>query len=604
MSLKNIDKIKYSKGNIYHESAGGVVFCVSNHILKVALLKTVDNEWVIPKGHIKTEESLIKSALREIREELGIAEELHFIGKIGIDNYKFRLPKDKKDNFKKVHIFSFTVDREICLKPLKEEKFVEAKWLKIDEALNKISTSRFVKTRFLRIDKKVIQKDINRIILLKAKEIFQKSLQSKKTCEKIFIVGGKSLRGTVKLSGSKHTIIPIIVSTLLTKEKITLQNVPDIKDVSVLIECLRILGSKVQFKNNTLSIQTTKIKDNELPFYLTKQMRGILLFLPTLLIQKGFVILNRTGGDPIGRRPIDDYLNPLKKMGAQIKVNKQKIIKAKIKKFSPTIILLDKNKPSPGATKSVIIAGVLTSGRTTIIHASRLPEIIYFVRFLRVLGAKISGEGTSKIIIYGVKSLHGGRFKIPNDRIELLTFISAAGITQGVITIKNAKNILPLVSPELDKFQEIGIEFSFKKNDLIVNGNRNLKGINIETGAYPKFNTDSQPIFAPLLAKSKGKSIIKENIFEKRFEYAKELRKMGADISIRKNRSIIINNSTQLKGTEVEAKDIRGGVALILAGLSANEITIIKNPFWIDRAYEKLDKKFAKLRASIWKARE
>ena len=601
----NFDKINYFENNVYHQSAGGIVFYISKKSLKVALLKLVDNGWTILKGHLKKSETAFQCALREIKEELGVKQNLNLINRIGTDNYKFKLPNDKRNHFKKVEIFLFTLDQEVPLKPQYKEKFVKAKWFSVDEARKKIFPSIFIESRFFEINGKVIKgNEIDKKILLEARRMVVNFYNSPKLSiprKKIYIQGKVRLEGSVELSGSKHAVIPIIISSLLTKEEIILKNVPRIRDVFILCECLKILGGRVIFDNNMLFIKMTRCKNVGLPSHLIKQMRGTLLFLPALLIRKGFVKLYAVKGDPIGKCPVSNYTEVLIKMGASIKIDNREFIKATAKKFFSAKIILNEKKPSPGATKSILIVAVTTPGQTIIINASRLPEVVDFIRFLKTLGAKISGEGTEKIIINGVKLLHGGKFEIPPDRIELVTIITAVGATNGKVIIKNAVPLLTLIKPEFKKFLEAGIRFSYKNNNLTAEGNKKIKGIFIETDIYPQFNTDSQPILAPLLCIAKGKSMIKERMFEKRFEYAKELIKMGANIKFNNNQSVLIKGHSQLHGTDVEAKDIRGAAALVIAGLIAHGITGIKNSYWLDRGYDNFDIKLIMLGAKIWR---
>lgn len=598
----NTDRIRYFKNKIFHQSAGGILFCSSNTNLKVALVKLIDGIWVIPKGHIKKRETPRQAALREIKEELRISKDkkLKFIGKIGTDNYKFKMLGEKRVQYKKVHLFLFTIDKEIILKPLKKEGFINTKWFSFPEALKKISSSNLInnKSRYLKINKIIKSKFISKKILLEARKLFQNFKNKENYKKAIYIRGGKKLKGEVKLSGSKHAVISIIISSLLTNKKVFLQNVPKIEDVFTLCKCLKILGAKILFKKNTLFIEAKNIKNVDLPFSLINKMRGTYLFLPVLLARKGYVNLPLPGGDRIGSRPPMDYISPLRKLGAQIKFDGE-TIKAGIKKFHSTKIILKKEKPRPAMTKEILIASVLGKGKTTIINPAKLPEIIYLIRFLNLLGAKIYIK-KNKIVINRVKFLQGGNFKIPLDRIELISFISVAGVTKSKIIIKNVKSILASIKAEMNKFREAGIRFSSRGNDLIVFGNQKLRGIKIQTGPYPGFNTDSQPLFAPLLIGTIGKNVIKEGIFKKRFDYAKELIKMGANIKI-KNESIVIKNSPQLKGAKVKIKDIRGAAACVISALGAKGITVIKNPCWLDRGYENFDKKLSKLGAEIWR---
>lgn len=412
----------------------------------------------------------------------------------------------------------------------------------------------------------------------------------------LYIRGGGKLRGEIRLSGAKHAVIPIIVSSLLTNKKVILRNVPRIEDVFTLCECLKILGAKILFKKNTLSIRVKNIKNINLPFSLINKMRGTYLFLPALLVRRGHVNLPLPGGDLIGNRPPCDYISPLRKLGAQIKFN-GKIIKAEVEKFRSMKIVLKKEKPRPAMTKEILIASVLGKGKTTIINPAMLPEIICLIKFLKLLGAKICIK-KEKIIINRVEFLRGGNFEIPFDRLELITFVSVAGVTKSKIAIKNVKSILPSIKAEMNKFREAGIRFFLRGNDLIVLGNQKLRGVKIQTGPYPLFNTDSQSLFAPLLVGATGKSVIKEGIFKKRFEYAKELIKMGANIKI-KNESILIKTPSQLKGARIKTKDIRGTAACIISALGAKGTTVIENPYWLDRGYENFDKKLSRLGAKI-----
>ena len=413
---------------------------------------------------------------------------------------------------------------------------------------------------------------------------------------KYLINGRKKISGKIKSDGSKNSVLPILAATILNRRKSIIYNCPDILDTQNAFEILKVIGCKVEFKEHTAIIDSSNISSFEIPDYLIKKMRSSIIFLGSILSVFKNVIISYPGGCELGKRPIDLHLNALKKMGAQIFNDKEKII-CFAEKLNGCEIRL--KFPSVGATQNIILAAVLANGTTKIINAAREPEIIDLQNFLKKMGADINGAGTSHIIINGVKKLNKKvEHKIIPDRISIATFLISAMITNGEIEIINIiKNHLPI-----KYFLKVGCEIKLNKNKIFLKANKNLSPIKkLYTNPYPGFPTDLQAQFTSILSLANGQSIIKENIFEKRDKHIYELQKMGANIKILPDHStFIINGVKNLNGAELISKDLRGGAALILGGLAANNKTIINDDKnHILRGYEKIHEKLKSLNADI-----
>ena len=391
------------------------------------------------------------------------------------------------------------------------------------------------------------------------------------------IEGGKRLEGEVKISGSKNASLPIICASILNGKKTKLYNVPDIHDTQVTLKILRYIGCKVKKDNDKIEIDSRYITKKEIPEDLMHQMRSTVILAGAILGRFKEVTFSYPGGCDIGARPIDLHLKSFKKLGINIAEN-YGFIRCSCDKIVGTNIDLD--FPSVGATENIILASVLAEGKTVITNAAREPEIVDLVNMLKKMGAIISGEGTNIIQIEGVKELKEVKYRIMPDRIETGTFLCAGAITGGKIKVTNCipEHIVPITS----KLEEAGCNILIEKNSIELKAPTRLKAVELKTMPYPGFPTDMQSIFGTVLSVSKGTSVITENIFENRFKYLAELKRMGAK-NKQEGNVAIITGVRRLSGTNVKSTDLRGGAAMILAGLNAKGTTTVTNIEYILR---------------------
>ena len=414
--------------------------------------------------------------------------------------------------------------------------------------------------------------------------------------KQLIIQGGKKLFGTINISGSKNASLPILAATLLIDKKITLKNIPDVKDISTMITLLESVGKKIKFSDSRNQIIITSKKNQKLiaPYNLVKTMRAGVLVLGPLLAKYGQARVSLPGGCAIGSRPVDLHIEMLKKMGAKIKIDKGYIVAKVIKKLKPGKLKFE--SISVGATENLIMAATLCKGKTTIKNIAIEPEIIDLINFLNKSGAKIFFNSKRTITIEGVESLKGSTHSIIPDRIEAGTYAVASLISNGKITLnridtKVMKNIF-------DVLKLSGAKLNFNKKNSVTVSRKKINSLNAKTIPYPGFPTDMQAQLMSLLCLGNGKSIIKEDIFENRFLHVSELKRMGANIKI-KNKSAYIQGIKNFTGAEVMATDLRASVSLVLAGLAAKGITIVNRIYHLERGYEDLVKKLKKCGASI-----
>ena len=409
----------------------------------------------------------------------------------------------------------------------------------------------------------------------------------------IIIKGGNKLNGEVKISGSKNASLPIIAASILSGKKTTLFNVPDIHDTQVTLKILRYLGCKVYKNHDRIEINSKYIDKMEVPESLMREMRSTVILAGALLGRFREVTFSYPGGCDIGARPIDLHLKSFKKLGINI-AEDYGFIRCSCDKIVGADIDLD--FPSVGATENIILASVFAQGKTSITNAAREPEIVDLVNILNKMGARISGEGTNVIEIEGVTKLHEVKYRVMPDRIEAGTFLCAGAMAGGKIKITNARTeqLIPIIS----KLEEAGCQIEKDNTSVTLQAPKRLKAIEIKTMPYPGFPTDMQSIFGSMLSFAKGTSIITENIFENRFKYLQELKRMGAK-SKQEGNVAIITGVKMLTGAKVKSTDLRGGAAMVLAGLKARGITEVTNIEYILRGYEGLETKLRKLGADI-----
>ncbi len=423
---------------------------------------------------------------------------------------------------------------------------------------------------------------------------------SKKTSylksQNLKIIGQGKLNGSVKISGAKNSALALLAASLLTNEKIILENVPNLTDIEKMGNILRNLGVVLFDKKNKLEIDPKNISIKELPYELVNGLRASFFCIGALLTKFGEAKIPLPGGCNIGSRPIDEHINGLKALGAEI-IIEDGIVKAKIKgkrgKLNGTCIKL--KCPSVGATETLIMAASLAEGRTIIENAAREPEIQDLCQMLNKMGAKIYDSGKEKIIIDGVDKLFGCTHKVIPDRIEAGTFLIAAAATSSSITIS------PVIPNHLEavtnKLQECGCKITIKGNSITIKG-KEIKGVDIYTAPFPGFPTDLQAPFTALMTIANGESKITEAIFENRMNHIHLLKKMGANIKLNKNVAYIKGVKT-IKGMDLVGSDLRSSAALIIAGIVATGSSKIYGLEHLDRGYENFESKLKKLGIEI-----
>ena len=414
--------------------------------------------------------------------------------------------------------------------------------------------------------------------------------------KKLEVIGPKKLKGTIKISGSKNSSLPILAATLLSKNKVKISNLPEVKDIETMILLLRSLGSNIKFNSKTKSLEINNKKNLKTfaSYNLVKTMRAGILVLGPLLARFNKAKVSLPGGCAIGARPVDIHLKALSKLGVTYKITQGYIYAKAPKGLNGNIIKFP--KISVGATENLIIAACLAKGKTILKNCAIEPEINDLVNFLRKMGCNIRWTGKRTVMIMGVKNLKELNYKVMFDRIEAGTYMIASALTEGDIKITNIQP--KIIKTEIDILKKVGAIIKTKKNELRILGIRKNKNIKLITSPYPGFPTDLQAQLMVLLCKANGRSEITEKIFENRFMHASELNRMGAKIKILGNRSIIEGN-VDFKGAELMATDLRASVSLILAALTAKGKSIINRIYHLDRGYENIEKKLRKVGARI-----
>lgn len=413
--------------------------------------------------------------------------------------------------------------------------------------------------------------------------------------EKIIVKKSDPLCGSVKINGAKNAALPIIAATLLCREKCVIKNVAPLSDINVMKKLLEHMGAEVNYENNVFTVDAKKIKNCEAPYELVSKMRASFLVMGPLLARCGKVTISMPGGCPIGVRPVDLHLKGFKILGAQIK-HSHGFICASAKQLTGGKIYLD--FPSVGATENIIMASVLAKGTTVIENCACEPEIIDLIGFLNKMGANITYDKAKCIKIKGVETLNGCEYSVIPDRIEAGTFMIAAALTHGDVTVEGVCS--EHLKPVLAKLREMGAVVEEKKNCVRVKAEAKLKATDVKTLPFPGFPTDMQAQMAVLLANTLGTSVVVETVFENRFLYVSELNRMGANIKI-DGRSAIVEGVSHMTGAKVNATDLRAGAALVLAGLVAKGDTEIGEIEYIDRGYCGLIEKLQSLGADISK---
>ena len=412
---------------------------------------------------------------------------------------------------------------------------------------------------------------------------------------KLVIRGGNSLNGNIKTSGSKNATLPILFSSILADEPLKLANTPQLSDVSTTLRLLMDMGANfVLEEDGSILIDSSNLDNLEAGYSLVKTMRASILTLGPMLAKYKKAKVSLPGGCAIGTRPVDLHLNALEKMGAKIEL-KNGYIYASTKELKGTQINFD--LVSVTATENIIMAATLANGITTISNAAQEPEVTDLIYCLNKMGAKITGENSSTLIIEGVDRLSGTEYKICPDRIEAGTYLVAAAITGGCITVNGIEP--DSMRSVIGKLIETGADIKTNKNSVKLDmKGRRPQAVNIRTSAYPNFPTDMQAQFVALNSIAKGSSTITETIFENRFMHVPEINRMGANLKLEGN-TVVCKGVKSLKGANLMATDLRASASLVLAGLSAQGSTTIERVYHLDRGYEMIEEKFKMLGADI-----
>jgi len=413
--------------------------------------------------------------------------------------------------------------------------------------------------------------------------------------DRYVINGGHRLEGEIKIDGSKNSVLPVLAATIISGKESVIHNVPELKDVDLLIGLLRTIGCKCFFENNTLIVKSNNQLESFIPEKPVREMRSSIILMGAMLARHGQVKISYPGGCEIGPRPIDIHLSGLRKMGAKI-TEAHGYINCECNELRGEEISLD--YPSVGATENIMLAATTAQGVTIIQNAAKEPEIIDLQNFLNGMGARIIGAGTSTVKIEGVKEFHDVEHTVIPDRIVAGTLMAAAAITGGNILLNNV--IIEHLKSVSSKLSECGCIITEYENSLQIICNRKLKAVEvIKTLPYPGFATDMQAQMMAVMTVAKGTSIFIETVFESRYKHVEELMKMGASIKV-DGRTAIVRGAKRLTGAEVRAGDLRGGAALVIAGLAAEGTTTVDNvKLHIDRGYDKLENKLVKLGADI-----
>jgi len=405
------------------------------------------------------------------------------------------------------------------------------------------------------------------------------------------------LHGEVEISGSKNAALPILMACLLAETPVTLSNVPHLKDVTTSIQVLASMGVQVMFDEHlNIEIDASNITHKEAAYELVKTMRASILVLGPLLARFGEAKVSLPGGCAIGSRPVNMHIEGMQKMGANIEVEQGYII-ATAGRLQGADITME--PVTVTGTENLLMAAVLAEGTTYLRNAAREPEVVDLADFLVAMGARISGIGTSTLVVEGVKSLKGVPYRVIPDRIEAGTYLAAAVVTQSKVTVTKADPTH--LTAVLEKFEEAGALVEFTADTITVDmRDRELKPVNLITDPYPLFPTDMQAQFLVINSLAEGESTIQETIFENRFMHVSELIRMGADIRVEGN-TAYIKGVKGLKGAPVMATDLRASASLILAGLVAEGETVVNRVYHIDRGYELIEEKFHKIGAHVYR---
>lgn len=413
--------------------------------------------------------------------------------------------------------------------------------------------------------------------------------------DSFIIQGGRPLEGEIEISGSKNAVLPILAATLLTKEPCVIRRVPNLSDVHFMGKILQSLGASFTYEQGVVTVQARRLKARG-DYDLIRKMRGSICILGPLLARSGKASVSMPGGCVIGTRPIDLHLKGLRALGAAITI-KEGYVHAKADALLGSEVFLGgRVGPTVLGTANIMMAATLCEGVTVIESAACEPEITDLAQFLVAMGAKIQGAGSPRMVITGVKELHGAEHEVIPDRIEAATYAMAAAATSGEVTLHHMR--CDHLAAVLDKLKEAGVRLEARGSSLKILAGGTIKAVDVSTQPYTGYPTDAQAQLMALMLKAEGLSIITERIFESRFMHANELARLGADIAI-EGPSAIIRGGLPLSGAEVMASDLRASAALVIAGLMCPGRTQVNRIYHLDRGYESMDKKLRGLGARV-----
>lgn len=411
--------------------------------------------------------------------------------------------------------------------------------------------------------------------------------------EKLRIIGGNRLSGSVRISGAKNAVLPILAASLLTADELVLHNVPHLADVKTMLSLLEGMGVTCHQDGETVRLCAANVTSTVAPYELVKTMRASILVLCPLATRFGSARVSLPGGCTIGARPVDQHIQALLKMGADVQID-HGFVDLKSGRLQGTKIVTD--MVTVTGTENIMMAAVLAEGRTVIENAAREPEVVDLANCLRAMGAKIEGDGTSTIVIDGCDSLHGAEHSVIPDRIEAGTFMAAAAATKGDVTLTNvAPDTLSVV---IDKIREAGAEIETGPDWIRVTMNSRPKSVSIRTEPHPGFPTDMQAQIMALDCVADGTAQITETIFENRFMHVPELQRLGADIQV-EGHTAVVRGVEQLQGARLMATDLRASASLVIAALAAKGESIVDRIYHLDRGYDRMELKLQALGADI-----
>ncbi len=416
--------------------------------------------------------------------------------------------------------------------------------------------------------------------------------------DKILVKGGRRLEGTVAISGAKNAALPILAASLLTDGTCRFTNVPDLRDITSIIQLLQSLGARVERRADEVVVSAASLASSEAPYNLVRKMRASILVLGPLLARLQHARVSLPGGCAIGARPINLHLKGLALLGAEIDLQ-HGYVEARAKRLKGAEIYFD--TVSVTGTENLLMAAALAEGVTVLRNAAREPEVVALAAVLNRMGARIEGAGTAVVKIEGVDHLDAVEAAIIPDRIEAGTFMVAAALTAGDVTLTDCEG--EHLGAVCDKLVQAGARIDQTPGGIRVQGDRPITSLDIRTQTYPGFPTDMQAQFMVLMSVANGQSIIAETIFENRFIHVSELKRLGADIVVSGD-TAVIRGRAALSGAPVMASDLRASASLVLAGLVAEGVTEVHRVYHLDRGYERIEAKLQQLGASIWREKE